>query len=77
MGYIGTLQKSWFWWVKVGIQSALVLSTELFAGVWRLGLAIPKDKHPTRVHKVQKVYTFGFIVGKIIPKKCKAYPLSY
>ena len=24
-----------------------------------------------------KVYTFSFIVGSIIPKKCKVYPLSY
>ena len=25
----------------------------------------------------QKVYTFSFRVGIIIPKKCKVYPLSY
>ena len=24
-----------------------------------------------------QVYTFRFIVGAIIPKKCKVYPLSY
>ena len=29
------------------------------------------------VHKPQKIYTFGFVVGNIIPKSCTVYPLSY